>query len=96
MLERIVMQTDGVPPFIEELTKTVLESAGQADGITSALPVPSTLHASLMARLDRLSTAKQIAQVGAVIGREFGHELLAAVAGLPEATQHWRRVWTIS
>src|ERR671929_2386193 len=86
MLERIVVQTDGVPLFIEELTKTVLEGAGQAGAAGSALPVPSTLQASLMARLDRLPAAKQVAQIGAVIGREFGHELLAAVAGLPEAT----------
>ena len=86
MLERIVAQTDGVPLFIEELTKAVLEGAGQ-DGRSpaSALPMPSTLQASLMARLDRLPAAKQVAQIGAMIGREFSHELLAAVAGLPEA-----------
>ena len=87
MLERIVAQTDGVPLFIEELTKAVLEGVGQPSRAiaASALPVPSTLQASLMARLDRLPAAKQVAQIGAVIGREFGHELLAAVAGLPEA-----------
>ena len=86
MLERIVAQTDGVPLFIEELTKTVLEGAGQPNAGASVLPVPSTLQASLMARLDRLPAAKQVAQVGAVIGREFGHELLTLVAGLPETT----------
>jgi predicted ATPase len=85
MLERIVAQTDGVPLFIEELTKAVLERASQPDIAGSALSVPSTLQASLMARLDRLPAAKQVAQIGAVIGREFSNELLAAVAGIPEA-----------
>ncbi|TIM99674.1 MAG: adenylate cyclase, partial [Mesorhizobium sp.] len=78
-------QTDGVPLFIEELTKAVLESASQPDAAVSALPIPSTLQASLTARLDRLPAAKQVAQIGAALGREFNHELLAAVAGLPEA-----------
>jgi predicted ATPase len=86
MLERIVAQTDGVPLFVEELTKAVLESPGRADTTAPALPVPSTLQASLMARLDRLPAGKWVAQIGAVIGREFSHELVAAVAGLPEAT----------
>ena len=85
MLERIVAQTDGVPLFIEELTKAVLEGASQPDGAVAALPIPSTLQASLTARLDRLPVAKQVAQIGAMIGREFSHKLLAAVAGLPEA-----------
>lgn len=85
MLDRIVAQTDGVPLFIEELTKAVLESASQPDAAVSALPIPSTLQASLTARLDRLPAAKQVAQIGAALGREFNHELLAAVAGLPEA-----------
>ena len=85
MLERIVAQTDGVPLFIEELTKAVLEGASQPDGAVAALPIPSTLQASLTARLDRLPVAKQVAQIGAMIGREFSHELMAAVAGLPEA-----------
>ncbi|MER9256603.1 AAA family ATPase [Mesorhizobium sp. M0598] len=84
MLERIVAQTDGVPLFIEELTKAVLERASQPD-IAGSLSVPSTLQASLVARLDRLPFAKQAAQIGAVIGREFSHELLAAVARIPEA-----------
>ena len=86
MLGRIVAQTDGVPLFIEELTKTVLEGTGRANAAASALPVPSTLRASLMARLDRLPAAKQVAQIGAAIGREFGQDLLSAIAGLPEAT----------
>jgi class 3 adenylate cyclase len=84
MLERIVVQTDGVPLFIEELTKAVLEGGSRPDIARSALPVPSTLQASLMARLDRLPVAKQVAQIGGAIGREFSYELLAAVAGLPE------------
>jgi class 3 adenylate cyclase/predicted ATPase len=83
LLERIIAQTDGVPLFIEELTKAVLESApGSAP---DALAVPSTLQASLMARLDRLPAATQVAQLGAVIGREFSYNLLIAVAELPEA-----------
>jgi predicted ATPase len=85
MLERIVAQTDGIPLFIEELTKAVLERASQPAIVGSALSVPSTLQASLMARLDRLPSAKQVAQIGAVIGREFSHELLASVAEIPEA-----------
>jgi predicted ATPase len=87
MLERIVAQTDGVPLFIEELTKAVLEGASQSDAAAvsaSALPVPSTLQASLMARLDRLPVAKKVAQIGAAIGREFNYDLLAAVTELPE------------
>ena len=82
LLERIVTQTDGVPLFIEELTKAVLDTS--ADPAAAALPlaVPGTLHASLMARLDRLPTARQVAQIGAVIGREFPHALLAAAAAL--------------
>jgi class 3 adenylate cyclase/predicted ATPase len=83
LLERIIAQTDGVPLFIEELTKAVLESA--PDGSFGALAVPSTLQASLMARLDRLPAATQVAQLGAVIGREFSYNLLIAVAELPDA-----------
>jgi predicted ATPase len=85
----IVERTDGVPLFVEELTKAVLEAAveGQdaSDTISKAalpsLAVPATLHASLMARLDRLGTAaKEVAQIGAAIGREFSYELLILVA----------------
>ena len=83
LLDRIVSQTDGVPLFIEELTRTVLESAMRTDN--TVLSVPDTLQASLMARLDKLPVAKQVAQVGAVIGRDFSHALLAAIAQLPEA-----------
>jgi class 3 adenylate cyclase len=83
-LDRIVDHADGVPLFIEELTKGVLESGSATRDGSTALAVPRTLQASLMARLDRLPTAKQIAQVGAVIGRKFTHELLAAVAPIAE------------
>jgi class 3 adenylate cyclase/predicted ATPase/tRNA A37 threonylcarbamoyladenosine biosynthesis protein TsaE len=89
----IVERTDGIPLFIEEMTKAVLEASGQEDAeraITSipapSLAVPASLHASLMARLDRLGSAKELAQIGAVIGREFSHALLAAVARKEEGT----------
>jgi class 3 adenylate cyclase len=87
----IIECTDGIPLFVEEMTKAVLEaeSVGEADRTASAIPspavaVPASLHASLMARLDRLRAAKEVAQIGAVIGREFSHALLAAVARKPE------------
>ena len=81
--ERIVAQSDGVPLFIEELTKAVVESAAQPDSTSTPL-VPATLQGSLIARLDRLPAAKQVAQIGAVIGREFAHTLLTTVADMPE------------
>ena len=74
---RIVRRTDGVPLFVEELTKAMAEVGFD----TTDADVPVTLQASLMARLDRLGSAKEIAQIGAVIGREFGRDLLALVAG---------------
>jgi predicted ATPase/class 3 adenylate cyclase len=88
--DQIIDQTDGVPLFVEELTKTVLESelleeVGDqyvASGPLPALAVPSTLLDSLTARFDRLGSAKDIAQIGAVIGREFSYQLLAAVVAL--------------
>jgi predicted ATPase len=88
IVEQIAARTDGVPLFVEELTKTVLESglltdAGDHWELSGPLPplaIPTTLHDSLMARLDRLASVKEVAQIGAVIGREFSHELLAAVA----------------
>ncbi|TGT72968.1 adenylate/guanylate cyclase domain-containing protein [bacterium M00.F.Ca.ET.159.01.1.1] len=85
VVAEIIERTDGVPLFVEELTKAVLES-GNTTAVLSraaatALNVPATLHASLMARLDRLGSAvKEVAQVGAVLGREFSYELLAVVA----------------
>jgi class 3 adenylate cyclase/predicted ATPase len=87
--EEILERTDGIPLFVEELTKAVLEASAHddegANTVAAALPaafaVPATLHASLMARLDRLGpSAKQTAQIGAAIGREFSYELLALVA----------------
>lgn len=84
VIERIVGHGDGVPLFIEELTKTVLESSPRrqgSDGLhvepLSPDAVPTSLYASLMARLDRLSTGKEAAQIGAVVGREFSFEILA-------------------
>ena len=85
----IVERADGVPLFVEEMTKAVLEAEGGAAARmiaavpSPALAVPASLHASLMARLDRLGPAKGVAQTGAAIGRQFSHALLAAVAGLP-------------
>ncbi len=76
-IETIVTRTDGVPLFVEELTKAVLESGDAA--------IPASLHDSLMARLDRLPEAKELAQVAACIGRELDQELLIAVAGQPAA-----------
>jgi class 3 adenylate cyclase/predicted ATPase len=89
----IVAKTDGVPLFVEELTKAVLESGllldtGERYELSGSLPplaIPSTLHDSLLARLDRLAPVKEVAQMGACIGREFSHALLAAVADRPEA-----------
>jgi predicted ATPase len=90
---QILAKTDGVPLFVEELTKTVLESGLLADagshyelsGPLPPLAIPATLHDSLMARLDRLASVKEVAQIGAVIGREFPYELLAAVAPISGA-----------
>ena len=88
----IIERTDGIPLFVEEMTKAVLEAEGEgaaAQAISMvpspALAVPASLHASLMARLDRLGPAKEVAQIGAAIGREFSHALLAAVVRKPEA-----------
>jgi len=92
VMAEIVERTDGIPLFVEELTKAVLEaeSEGEARQTAAAIPsaalaVPASLHASLMARLDRLGPAKEVAQIGAAIGREFSHALLAAVVRKPEA-----------
>ena len=87
----IIERTDGIPLFVEEITKAVLEVGGQeaAERAIAAIPspsaVPASLHASLMARLDRLGSAKEVAQIGAVIGREFSHALLASVVRQSEA-----------
>ena len=88
----IVERTDGIPLFVEEMTKAVLEAESEGEARqtaatmpSSALAVPASLHASLMARLDRLGTAKEVAQIGAAVGREFSHVLLGAVIPKPEA-----------
>jgi class 3 adenylate cyclase/predicted ATPase len=92
VLQQIITKTDGVPLFIEEITKSLLES-GQLTAVNGhyvlagslqALSIPATLHDSLMARLDRLMTGKVIAQLGATIGRQFSYALLQAVAQLDE------------
>src|SRR5262249_355450 len=87
----IIERTDGIPLFVEEMTKAVLEKgserAGEQTAATVSFPalaVPASLHASLMARLDRLGPAKELAQIGSAIGREFSHALLATVVRKPE------------
>ena len=94
VVEQIVAKTDGVPLFVEELTKMVLESGllqerEERYELTGPLPplaIPATLHDSLMARLDRLATVKGLAQLGATLGREFSYELLQAVSPWDEGT----------
>jgi predicted ATPase len=97
VVEHIVSKTDGVPLFIEELTKMLLESTllrEEAEhyaltGPLAAVTIPTTLYDSLMARLDRLPTVREVAQLGAVLGREFAYELLHALTTMEEATlQH--------
>jgi class 3 adenylate cyclase/predicted ATPase len=94
VLQQVVAKTDGVPLFVEELTRMVLESGwlrdeGDRYELTEALPqlaIPSTLQDSLMARLDRLGTVKEVAQVGAALGRTFQYELLRAIASIDDTT----------
>jgi class 3 adenylate cyclase/predicted ATPase len=97
ILEQVIAKTDGVPLFVEELIKMVLESGlvHEAEDhyvLTGQLPplaIPATLQDSLMARLDRLGTARQVAQLGATLGREFTYEVIQAVAPLDEVVlQH--------
>ncbi len=93
ILDQIILKTDGIPMFIEEITKAVLESRTLCEGDDRAVPsdrlqalsIPATLRDSLMARLDRLPAARDVAQIGAAIGREFSYPLLAAVC--PPAQQ---------
>ena len=90
--EQIVYRTDGVPLFIEELTKTIVESGVLTEagdhyalaGPMGPLAIPTSLHASLLARLDRLAPTREVAQVGAALGRSFSYELISAVAGMPQ------------
>ncbi len=84
VVQQIVVKTDGVPLFVEELTKTVVEAVGATHVSSLQLAIPATLQDSLMARLDRLGPAKEIAQLGATIGREFSYELLHSVSSLDE------------
>ncbi len=92
ILEQILARTDGVPLFLEELTKTIIESGllreedGRyaLDGALPPLAIPTTLHDSLMARLDRLAPVREVAQIGAAIGREFSYPLLSVVAQQPD------------
>ena len=94
VVEQIVAKTDGVPLFVEELTKMVLESdllqeredCYELTGPLPPLAIPATLHDSLMARLDRLATVKSLAQLGATLGREFAYELLRSVSPWDEET----------
>ena len=91
--DQIIDRTDGVPLFIEELTKAVVESgiveevesAYAVTGPVSSLSIPTSLHASLLARLDRLAPVREVAQLSATIGRQFSHELISAVAAMPQS-----------
>jgi tetratricopeptide (TPR) repeat protein len=90
--DQIIDRTDGVPLFVEELTKAVVESGMLTDsgdrytvaGPVAPLAIPASLHASLLARLDRLAPAREVAQIGAALGRQFSHELIGAVVPMPQ------------
>ncbi|MBI3245802.1 MAG: DUF2791 family P-loop domain-containing protein [Deltaproteobacteria bacterium] len=82
--QQILAKTDGVPLFVEELTKSVIESVGAIHESPLQLAIPATLQDSLMARLDRLNAAKEIAQLGATLGREFSYELMQAISPLTD------------
>ena len=96
VVQEIVRKTDGVPLFVEELTKSVIESLGSIGSVESPshtplqFAIPTTLHDSLMARLDRLGPAKEIAQMGATIGREFTYDVLQAISPLTADTLQQR------
>jgi predicted ATPase len=93
VMQQVVATTDGVPLFVEELTKMVVElglvkereGRYELTGPLPSLTIPATLHDSLMTRLDRLGAAKQVAQLGAVVGREFAYEVLQAIVPMEEA-----------
>ena len=90
--DQIIDRTDGVPLFIEELTKTVVESGVLTDlgdrytvaGPVPPLAIPTSLNASLLARLDRLAPSREVAQIAAALGRQFSHELISAIAPIPQ------------
>src|SRR5207248_2995344 len=94
VLAQIVEKTDGVPLFVEEITKAILESGQlkaidgryELTGSFATFAIPATLQDSLMARLDRLVTAKAVAQYAAVIGRQFAYELLQVVSQVDAST----------
>jgi predicted ATPase len=94
VVQHLVTRTDGVPLFIEELTRMILESGRLREdgdhyvltGPLASVPIPTSLHDALMARLDRLPAAKAVAQLGAVLGREFSYAMIQALAPLDEAT----------
>ena len=91
-MDDILARIDGVPLFVEELTKTVLETGllhvqnnhYVLNRPLPAMAIPTTLHALLLARLDRLAPVREVAQIGAVVGREFSYEYKSTVAGLPK------------
>src|SRR6476660_6850504 len=91
--DQIVDRTDGVPLFVEELTKAVIESGMLTDAgdryiaaePVAPLAIPASLQASLLARLDRPAAVREAAQIGAALGRQFSHELISAVASMPPA-----------
>jgi class 3 adenylate cyclase len=92
IIDQIVERTDGIPLFIEELTKAVVESGVMAEaggqhqiaGRAVPLAIPTSLHASLLARLDRLAPVREVAQIAAALGRQFSHELISAVSMIPK------------
>src|ERR1700747_819418 len=92
VVDHIVAKSDGVPLYVEELTKTilgsgVLEARGDAYVLTGSLAqlhIPATLQDSLMARLDRAPRLREVAQMGAVLGREFAYDMIGALAGIEE------------
>lgn len=83
LIRHIVDKTDGIPLFVEELTRSILEQADGGGALDAGRDVPATLRDSLMARLDRFAAAREIAQIGAVVGREFSQELVEALADMP-------------
>jgi len=88
VIDEIVVRTDGVPLFVEEMTKTVLEAGAAAGGAADAPPpitIPASIEDSLMARLDHLGPVKEVVQIAAVLGRTFSQDVLAAVVALDEA-----------
>src|SRR6185295_8982844 len=89
VIDQIRLKTDGVPLFVEEVTKSVMETVGaHGHAPLQTLAIPATLQEALLARLDRLATARQVAQLGATLGREFSYELLQAVTPTDEPNLH--------